>query len=674
MVDQEKIHIQCLSDNPKNRIEALWQLRNEFSQLPDKDEAWNDLHILINDEDRSVRYRATSTLRYVFSYVLDKQRAWNDLHRLINDEFWDVRSVAAYTLSYVFSQVPDKTEAWNDLHELINDEDRSIRYNAAPAFRFVFSQIPDKQKVWKDFLRLTYDEDVSVRSGAGFALGFEFSAMPDKQEAWNVLHRLTNDVDWDVRSAAAFSLGSVFFQLLDKKQAWNDLHRLTNEKNSSVRYRAATAVGSAFSQVPDKQQALNDLYRLINDEERLVRTYACYSLGRVFIFKASQAETEEDYKKELEKAIEYFEKTAQEAQWGNPSQFCLPFYRSFHTIIFKKQEAKEEVNKYLEEAKAAIKDSESKKQLYEAVENLSQALKEVQNLENLDLQGMKGELNFYRKYCDHAAELMINSEETAPFAIAVMRKGLPILDEYLREIVEDIQRKTELISKNTKGTHFEQLSDELKQSSLFLLQVRDLIGFRKQVNIMENTLKAICSKFPEGQKGEACDLLKIMYAEQSIEDKIPLMNNILSKFSYQLDIVNCLDRVDAKLDKLDCISFDIFKLKLNAGNVISSLDNIKTELGKLNGTVSLNTFSVDKLNFTQIDKLNNLNNDISERLDEIKTLICSLPSNEEIREILDKLNKLKQTDLDTLLQRSSGITSLISFFVMFAQVYQQYNC
>ena len=69
----------------------------------------------------------------------------------------------------------------------------------------------------------------------------------------------------------------------------------------------------------------------------------------------------------------------------NPAQFCLPFYRSFHTIIFKKQEAKEEVNKYLEEAKSAIEGSESKKQLFEAVENLAKALKEVQNLENLDL-------------------------------------------------------------------------------------------------------------------------------------------------------------------------------------------------------------------------------------------------------------------------------------------------
>ena len=91
---------------------------------------------------------------------------------------------------------------------------------------------------------------------------------------------------------------------------------------------------------------------------------------------------------------------------SNPAQFCLPFYRSFYTIIFKKQEAKEEVDKYLEEAKNAVEGSKSKEQLFEAVQNLAEALKEVQNFGNLDLPEIKGELNFYRKYCERAAELM----------------------------------------------------------------------------------------------------------------------------------------------------------------------------------------------------------------------------------------------------------------------------
>lgn len=76
---------------------------------------------------------------------------------------------------------------------------------------------------------------------------------------------------------------------------------------------------------------------------------------------ASQAETDEDYKKELEKAIEFFETSAKEASYYNPA--------------------------------------------------LAEALKEVQNLGNMDLSGMKDELNLYRKYCDHAAELMKYTDE-----------------------------------------------------------------------------------------------------------------------------------------------------------------------------------------------------------------------------------------------------------------------
>jgi hypothetical protein len=311
--------------------------------------------------------------------------------------------------------------------------------------------------------------------------------------------------------------------------------------------------------------------------------------------------------------------------------------------------------------------------LLEIVENLANALKEVQNLESMGLEAKKGELNFYRQYCDRATELMIDIERTAPSATIVMRKGLPLLDRKLKSLLEDIQKKTEIISEQTKGTPFEELGSDLNQNSQFLLQVRDPVGFKKQVNSMQNTMRAICSKFPEGQKGEACELLEMMYAEQSIEDKIPLMANILSKFSYQLDMTAHLNRIETKLDKLSCIRYDIFKIKLNSHNVISNLEAVKKELEKLNEIVSLNIFYVDKLNSTQVDKLNDLKNDMKERFKEIETLVSKLPTDKDTKKIIDLLDELKQSDPDLLLQRSSGITSLIGFVVLLAQLYPQYG-
>ena len=240
-----------------------------------------------------------------------------------------------------------------------------------------FLQVPDefKQQAWNDLIRLT-DEYSYGRMRAASVIGFIFSQVPDeyKQQAWNDLVRVINDKVRGVNSLASYVIGSVasvidsvFSQFPDelKQQVCNDLHRLTTDKDSDVRSQAAGALGSVFSQVPDefRQQAWNDLIRLATEELRNVSAFSNHSLGRVCIFKASQAETEEDYKKGLENAIEFFEIAAHESissfcnpssvyRFYNPSEFCLPFYRSFHTIIFKKQgESKEEINKYLKEAK-----------------------------------------------------------------------------------------------------------------------------------------------------------------------------------------------------------------------------------------------------------------------------------------------------------------------------------
>ena len=87
------------------------------------------------------------------------------------------------------------------------------------------------------------------------------------------------------------------------------------------------------------------------------------------------------YRKEFEQAIKFFEKTSKESTIFNPSQFCLPFYRSFYTIISdENQQAKDEVDKYLTEARSAIKRSKNKEILFEAVDNLAKALEEVQSL------------------------------------------------------------------------------------------------------------------------------------------------------------------------------------------------------------------------------------------------------------------------------------------------------
>ncbi len=283
--------------------------------------------------------------------------------------------------------------------------------------------------------RMAQSEDAYWREGAAYQLFFHYKELPDKEQAWKDLCRLINDKNNRVRWSATEALGVAFPYIPDKLQAWDNLHRLTSDVEYIVRFFAAEAVGVAFVYIPDKKQAWDDLYRLTLDENRIVRPTAFFSLGRASIFKATNAENKEKFKKDMEEAISYFEKSLINIIFQYPAKFCLPFYRSFYTLTFKTEDVDTEVEEYLAEARNAVKGSESKEKLLEAVENLANALKEVQNLKEKDFNAVKSNLNAYRRYCERAAELLETTEEKAPGATKLIKKGLPIIDQKIKEIL-----------------------------------------------------------------------------------------------------------------------------------------------------------------------------------------------------------------------------------------------
>ncbi len=471
-----------------------------FSQVPDKQKAWEDLIKLNGDNDAGVRWGAAKKLGSAFSHVPDKQKAWEDLIKLTSDKDSEVREGAAYALEssilltpdkmkvwedviklisngnnwmrwrvaevleVAFLQIPDKQKPLEDLHVLTKNENRLVREKIAEASISTFSQAPDKQEAWEDLIRLTSDEEKKVQEKAIESLGYVFQYVPEKKRAWKDLIKLISDefTSYDegwIQEKVIVALGSAFSQVPDKQEAWKDLIKLTSIKNFFVQRKATMLLGYAFSEVPDKKQAWEDLHRLTSDEDSNVQGTAYHSLGRISIYKASQSESEEAYIEELENAITFFEKGANESIYWNPSRFCLPLYRSFYTIISaKKREVKDEVEKYLSEAKSEIGRSENKKLLFETVENLANALKEVQNLENMDLAAKKGELDFYRKYCEQASELMQNTEKTAPSATKVMRIGSRILDRKLKSLLEEIQEKAKTACRESQGTDTEEIA------------------------------------------------------------------------------------------------------------------------------------------------------------------------------------------------------------------------
>jgi hypothetical protein len=148
----------------------------------------------------------------------------------------------------------------------------------------------------------------------------------------------------------------------------------------------------------------------------------------------------------------FFKKSSEDFNvYFNPSKFCLPFYHSFYIVVFNENTSQKEVANYLVEARKEIGKSKNKEILIEAVENLTKALSEVQNSENIRLEIKKVNLNICRQYCDFAAILLDDTQKSAPVATAIIKKGIPIINEKINEIILEIQKSAEIICEKSKG-------------------------------------------------------------------------------------------------------------------------------------------------------------------------------------------------------------------------------
>ena len=390
-----------------------------------------------------------------------------------------------------------------------------------------------------------------MRGGAAFSLGAAFPHVPDKEEAWLDLHRLSGDKNSFVRGGAAGALGAAFPHVPDKEEAWLDLHRLSGDKNSFVRGGAAFSLGAAFAHVPDKEAAWLDLHRLSGDQDSDVRVHANYALGRVAIFKATDAEREEDFRKEIENAMVFFEKVSRESSSYNPAGFCLPFYRSFYAITFKKQEAEAEVQKYLAEAKSATEGSESRKKLLEAVENLADALREVQDASKRDFVVMKRDLKVYKQYCDRAADLLRTTEEKAPTASKLIKRGLPIIDQKIQELLAEIDKETKILCDAASGTKAEDYVYPTCKEVRELIKIRNPVELEKRVEGLIPNLRFMVESLPENERIFVRNKVENISSAEYLEDKLGLINELIVFVIPHITLSEKLDEILAHVQKIE---------------------------------------------------------------------------------------------------------------------------
>ncbi len=82
-------------------------------------------------------------------------------------------------------------------------------------------------------------------------------------------------------------------------------------------------------------------------------------------------------------------------------------------------------------------------------------MKEAQKTQEIGFDTIKYDLNTYLRYCEHATHLLDDTEETAPWATKLIKKGLPIIDERIKRIISEIRNKAKTIFNETKDTALE---------------------------------------------------------------------------------------------------------------------------------------------------------------------------------------------------------------------------
>lgn len=525
---------------------------------------------------------------------------------------------------------------------------------------------------YNEIHKMVQSDVLEEREEAAFLLRKDFLLYNDNKQAWNDLDRLTHDRYGTVRSISAKTVGIVFSYLPEKERALESLIRLSKDKVSKTRNRVANALSLAYPYINNKKLLLECLDTLINDRAKDVRVTANYSMGRISLIKAVEAETEDNFKKELEIALIFFEKSSKEAYLGSPVQFCFPFYQSFYMIIFKMPDLEIEVQKYISKAKK-VSYKPIRKKLVEAVEYLVNALRIANETQNFD--EIKSTFDLYMRYCEQIAELLDTIEENVPIATKIFRKSLPITDQKIKESLKEIEEKTKKFCKESKETPFVNISKAIYELTKGFREA-ELIETEIILNEMAIYLRSICRILPEESKEIKCNQLagieksKLLY-------KVIIINNVLSSISQQ--IINLQEKLienekwieyfkDNAIQRLDNINFGIFQLKIRSGEIAPELRQIQYELKKLITIkidlekIGLNIKDFGNLQHYDTQKLNEGIDTICREIE--NEIIPKLPKgNDTFYTIQNKIYDLKQSKEEIWFNRAASLASIIGLIL-----------
>lgn len=587
-----------------------------------------------------------------------------EIHQKANSNRLEDRQEAADLFINFFSELPDKVEAYQDLHRLTQDEESNVRETTANVLGIAFSFFPNKELAWNDLDSLIQDDDYDVQYSATKALEQAFPYVPDKLKAWLDLEWLTDRIDYEVRRAAAEAYGSTFVYMPDedKPYAWSRIVSETERQDDDVRIGALKSMVLAFPHVTDKEKAWQDLHRLTHNEDNDVRMYAYYTLGKASVYRATESEDVNVLQMYLKKAVEYFEKSAHESEYS-PARFCHPFYRTYFALTFQ-GESQGAIQKYLAEAKEAVGGSESRDELLKAVENLAEALQEVQRLKSRSVEDIADNLNAYSWFCNKAADHMVAAEESAPGAVKLMRKCNPLLEEKIQATITDIQKKAKQICQTAHGTgtEYEATGAEMYNAAKDL-SAADLVSMQRCSSRIVYQLKKFCKLLPEIEKGLVCEVIEEIGHATDFPDKLKKIELALTYVSPAIERATQIEE-ETKVIKKDVLA-RLDDIQLQSGDVAQSLRDLKSTLDELN-TIKSNMDqmgqSIEDIGVNQRRLIKKIEKNMPTILGKLE-IIARRQQDPRLNKILEELQEMKKSPAEAALDQVVAIISIIGFLL-----------
>jgi hypothetical protein len=115
------------------------------------------------------------------------------------------------------------------------------------------------------------------------------------------------------------------------------------------------------------------------------------------------------------------------------------------------------------------------------------------------LDTWKSDLKTYRRYCDRACDLLEITEKDAPGATMIIRRGLPIIDQRIKEIIADIQEKAKIACQKSIGSSTEEIvctTNQIVQK----WKISDQDQMTENVEDLISTLKSKIPYIPQNEQ------------------------------------------------------------------------------------------------------------------------------------------------------------------------------